>query len=92
VVALDTNVVVRLLVGDDPAQTRIAERTFLEHPRGDGVFLPIVVLVEIACVLAQGHQLDRATVHERIDRGPSSSRAETRAIASGALPGPEAVR
>ena len=27
---LDTNVIVRLLIGDDPQQTPIAERTFLE--------------------------------------------------------------
>jgi predicted nucleic-acid-binding protein len=27
---LDTNVVVRLLIGDDPQQTPIAERAFLE--------------------------------------------------------------
>jgi predicted nucleic-acid-binding protein len=46
---LDTNVVVRLLIGDDPQQTSIAERAFLEaiaagggstsliaHPRGRG--------------------------------------------------------
>ena len=51
-VALDTNVVVRLLVRDDAAQTRKAEQTFLRHARGDGVFLPLVVLVETAWVLA----------------------------------------
>jgi predicted nucleic-acid-binding protein len=68
VVTLDTNVVVRLLVGDDPAQTRIAERAFVEHTTADGVFLPIVVLVETAWVLAQGYELSRAVVHERLDR------------------------
>jgi predicted nucleic-acid-binding protein len=68
VVTLDTNVVVRLLVGDDPAQTRIAEHTLLEHTRGDGVFVPIVVLVETAWVLAQGYKLSRTIVHERLDR------------------------
>lgn len=67
-VTLDTNVMVRLLVGDDPAQTRKAERTFLEHTAGDGVFVPIVVLVETAWVLAQGYRLKRAVVHERLDR------------------------
>ncbi len=67
-VTLDTNVVVRLLVGDDPAQTKIAERTFLEHAGGDGVFVPIVVLVETAWVLARGYELSREIVHERLDR------------------------
>ncbi len=36
---LDTNVVVRLLIGDDPQQTPIAERAFLEVIATGGVYL-----------------------------------------------------
>jgi predicted nucleic-acid-binding protein len=36
---LDTNVVVRLLIGDDPQQTPIAERAFLEAIATGGVYL-----------------------------------------------------
>jgi len=43
---LDTNVVVRLLIGDDPIQTPIAERAFLDAIASGGVYLPDVVLAD----------------------------------------------
>jgi predicted nucleic-acid-binding protein len=66
VVAFDTNVLVRVLIGDDPAQTRVAERAFLRHARGDGVFVSLVVLAEIAWVLRAGYGLGRTSIHERL--------------------------
>jgi predicted nucleic-acid-binding protein len=68
VVAFDTNVLVRVLVGDDPAQTKKAERAFAEHATSDGIFVSLVVLAEIAWVLAAAYQWDRATVHDRLSR------------------------
>jgi predicted nucleic-acid-binding protein len=68
VVALDTNVVVRLLVGDDPAQTRKAEKVFLEHVNGAGVFISLVVLAEVGWVLAAAYSWDRTTIHSRVQR------------------------
>ncbi len=67
-VALDTNVVVRLLVGDDPAQTRKAEKVFLEHVNGAGVFISLVVLAEVGWVLAAAYAWDRTTIHSRVQR------------------------
>lgn len=67
-VAFDTNVIVRVLVGDDPAQTTKAEHAFLRHTRGDGVFVSLLVLAEIAWVLASGYRWDRATIHDRLVR------------------------
>ena len=67
-VALDTNVVVRLLVGDDPAQTKKAERVFVEHTKGDGVFVSLVVLAEVGWVLRAGYAWDRTTIHDRLSR------------------------
>lgn len=67
-VAFDTNVVVRVLVGDDPAQTRKAERAFVAHANGDGVFVSLVVLAEVSWVLAAAYDWDRATIHERLTR------------------------
>ena len=67
-VALDTNVVVRLLVGDDPAQTRKAEKVFLEHVNGAGVFVSLVVLAEVGWVLDAAYDWDRAMIHERVQR------------------------
>ena len=66
--AFDTNVIVRVLVGDDPAQTRKAERAFVAHARGDGVFVSLVVLAEVSWVLAAAYAWDRPTIHERISR------------------------
>lgn len=65
-VAFDTNLVVRLLVRDDAAQAKKAEQAFLRHARGDGVFLPVVVLVETAWVLAYTYELDRKAIHDHL--------------------------
>lgn len=65
-VAFDTNVLVRVLVGDDPAQTRKAERAFTEHAKGKGVFVSLVVLAEIAWVLSAAYDWDRRMIHDRL--------------------------
>ncbi len=67
-IAVDTNVLVRVLVGDDPAQTKRAERAFVEHTKGGGVFVSLVVLAEVAWVLRAAYEWDRATIHERLAR------------------------
>lgn len=67
-VALDTNVLVRLLAGDDPAQTKKSERAFLTHANGDGVFVSLVVLAEVAWVLRAAYRWDRVTIHGRLSR------------------------
>jgi predicted nucleic-acid-binding protein len=67
-VGADTNVLVRVLIGDDPAQTALAERFFLRHAEGDGVYVSMVVLAEVAWVLRAGFKLDRVAVHERLER------------------------
>ncbi|KYF51064.1 hypothetical protein BE08_22765 [Sorangium cellulosum] len=65
-VAFDTNVVVRLLLRDDAAQAKKAEQAFLRHARGDGVFVPLVVLVETVWVLAYTYELGRKAIHEHL--------------------------
>lgn len=64
---LDTNVVVRLLIGDDPIQTPIAERAFLAAIAGSGVYIPDVVLAEVGWVL-RGYGLDRETRYALLER------------------------
>ena len=64
---LDTNVIVRLLVGDDPQQTPIAKRAFLAAVASGGVDLPDVVLAEVAWVL-RGYDLDPLTRHDLLER------------------------
>jgi predicted nucleic-acid-binding protein len=68
VVAFDTNVIVRVLVGDDPVQTKKAEKAFVEHINDGGIFVSLVVLVETAWVLAAAYEWDRATIHGRVRR------------------------
>ena len=51
---IDINVIVRLLVGDAPQQTPIAERAFLAAVFLVGVYFPDVVLAEVAWVLRGG--------------------------------------
>lgn len=68
VVAFDTNVIVRVLVGDDPVQTKKAEKAFIEHTDGGGVFVSLLVLAETAWVLAAAYEWDRATIHDRVRR------------------------
>jgi predicted nucleic-acid-binding protein len=64
---LDTNVVVRLLVGDDPLQTPIAEQAFLSAIDNGGIYLPDVVLAEVAWVL-RGYALDRDIRFQLLER------------------------
>ena len=64
---LDTNVVVRLLIGDDPQQTPIAEQAFLDAIASGGIYLPDVVLAEVAWVLRR-YNLERATRYQLLER------------------------
>ena len=59
--------VVRLLIGDDPQQTPIAEQAFLDAIASGGIYLPDVVLAEVAWVL-RGYDLERATRYQLLER------------------------
>lgn len=60
--SFDTNVVVRLLVEDDPSQCERADRAFREALAAGGVFLSAIVLVEVVWVLRVACKQDRATI------------------------------
>ena len=64
---LDTNGVVRLLIGADPQQTPIAEQAFLDAIASGGIYLPDVVLAEVAWVLRR-YNLERATRYQLLER------------------------
>jgi len=63
VIGLDTNVVVRYVVQDDPRQaaaaTRLMERALSEDNRG---FITVVTICEIAWVLAECYAADRVRI------------------------------
>lgn len=58
-IAVDTNIVVRLLVNDDPGQARRAARLFT----GNTVFVPKSVILETEWVLRGAYRLERAEVN-----------------------------
>lgn len=68
-IALDTNVLVRLLVADDARQTRQAlaciERI---EATGDVAFVPTVVVCEFVWVLRSAYRFDRATIARALER------------------------
>lgn len=82
-IAVDTNVLVRYLVEDDPAQTDRAEAVL----RSGAVLVPKTVLLETAWVLRTGYRFDRAAIADGITKllGLPGVRAEDRATAGQAL-------
>jgi predicted nucleic-acid-binding protein len=66
VVGFDTNIVVRLLMNDDPTQAKKAEEAFLKYAKSEGVFLSILILAEVTWVLIYSYGLDRAEIHGRL--------------------------
>jgi predicted nucleic-acid-binding protein len=65
-VTFDTNVVLRIVVRDDPLQCARAEGVWRPALAGEGVFLTTTVLVEIAWVLRTAFKFDRATIASKL--------------------------
>jgi predicted nucleic-acid-binding protein len=69
VIGLDTNVVVRYLTQDDPAQAALANRLIEESLSPDHPgFVSSVVLVELVWVLESGYRCDRAQISEVLNK------------------------
>jgi predicted nucleic-acid-binding protein len=67
-IAIDTNVLVRYIVQDDPAQAAAATRFFedeltVETPG----FVPSLVLAELVWVLAHGYRYSRAQIADVVE-------------------------
>lgn len=62
-IALDTNVLVRCVVADDPAQTPVAMQ-LLEH--AGGAFIARSVLLETEWVLRAAYHLSRTAIHRSL--------------------------
>ncbi|MBI2754374.1 MAG: type II toxin-antitoxin system VapC family toxin [Betaproteobacteria bacterium] len=67
-IGLDTNVVVRYLAQDDPKQSAAASRFFerVLTPENRG-FVPVVVLCELAWVLAECYGARRVRIRQAIE-------------------------
>lgn len=67
-IALDTNVVVRYLVQDDPRQSAVATRLLEKSLHADNRgFISLIALCEIAWVLEDCYQADRKEIHKVIE-------------------------
>jgi predicted nucleic-acid-binding protein len=83
VIAVDTNVLVRYLVEDDPVQTDRAEAVL----RSGAVLVPTTVLLETAWVLGSSYGFDRVAIVDGIAKllGLPGVEAEDSATAGEAL-------
>ncbi len=63
-IAVDTNVLVRLLAEDDPAQAERAARLFAENE----IFIPKTVMLETEWVLRHAYEIDRKAILEAFYR------------------------
>jgi predicted nucleic-acid-binding protein len=63
VIAADTNVVIRLLTGDEPRQTAQVRRLF----ETETIFLAKTVLLEVEWVLRRLYRLERLAVNRALD-------------------------
>ena len=67
-IALDTNLWARAILGDDPRQSRVAQQAIQEGSAGPGVFVPLLVLVELGWVLKSAPEWTPARVRQALDR------------------------
>lgn len=78
-IAIDTNVLVRYLVEDDPVQSAAARRLFegltLETPG----FLGREVMIELVWVLERAYRLDRAAIADALNALLSAAELEIEA-------------
>ena len=66
-IALDTNVLVRFLVEDDPAQTEQAKAILKKIvDSGSACFIPDIVLCELVWVLRSSYRVSKPEVVERL--------------------------
>jgi predicted nucleic-acid-binding protein len=68
-IGIDTNVLVRLIVADEPRQTAIAQDFIRDHCTPDDPgFISNVVLAEVAWILTRGYGYPRGAIADAIER------------------------
>ena len=66
-IAVDTNVIARYLVRDDPAQAAAADRILDARSAADPAFVARIVLVELVWVLRRAYKYDRGSVGDVVE-------------------------
>lgn len=68
-IALDTNILVRIVLHDDPIQARAAERLFVKaRQEQTSLFVADVVLCELVWVLTRRADLSRTQIADALDQ------------------------
>jgi predicted nucleic-acid-binding protein len=86
-IAVDTNVIARYVVRDDPAQTARVDRLLESRTPDDPAFIGLIALVELVWVLRKGYRYDRESIGDVIERilATNELRVENQAVAAAAL-------
>ena len=67
--AIDTNILIRALVSDEPGQFEAVKSLIRESERADEVlYVTTVVLTELVWVLRQRYRLNRSALADRLDQ------------------------
>lgn len=75
-IGLDSNVLLRHLVQDDPEQARLAGAVLGELSSDTPGFVSVVALAEVAWVLRQGYRLPKSVVLDHLENLLSSRELE----------------
>ena len=65
---LDTNVLIRLLLADDPEQTARGRAFVADRPAGEPLFVNRIVICELVWTLRRGFRFDRDQIAAVVDR------------------------
>jgi predicted nucleic-acid-binding protein len=66
-IGVDTNILARVLLGDDPKQSPAAHKAVIQAVRTGGVFVPLLVFVELGWVLGAAPGWDAGHVHRALE-------------------------
>ena len=89
-ISVDTSVLLRAVVGDDPLQQGLAARRLADLERtGETVLVPTVVLAELAWTLRVTFRLSRSAIADAIERIGNTPPfvVQSRAVVDDALAG-----
>lgn len=67
-IGVDTNVLLRFVLADDPKQHPIATRFFTERTKADQAFVPMIVLIEAVWFLQRVAKIDAARIGNTFSR------------------------
>jgi predicted nucleic-acid-binding protein len=66
-IGVDTNILARVLLGDDPKQSPAANKAVIHAARTGGVFVSLLVFVELGWVLGAAPGWNAAHVHRALE-------------------------